>query len=371
MDHTEIAIVGAGLIGLAVARALAQTGRSVIILEAASTFGTGTSSRNSEVIHAGIYYPPDSLKARFCRRGRELLLDYCQRHGIAHRQCGKLVVATQETEAGQLEAIATRAAANGALLQTLSGREALAMEPALQAVAALWSPGSGIVDSHGLMLTLLGEAENAGALLAVNTPFIRAEAQSDGSWQVGTGGREAYAFSCRWLINCAGLHAQAVAGAMAGFPAEHIPPLQLAKGNYFALGGKTPFSRLIYPVPVPGGLGIHLTLDLGGQARFGPDVEWLAHANPDQVDYQVSPQRSAAFEQEIRRYWPTLPPNALQPAYSGVRPKLPAGSVDFHIAGPAQHGVAGAVQLMGIESPGLTSALAIGEYVAAIVQAGT
>jgi len=377
MEVVECVVVGAGVVGLAVARALALAGREVVIVEAARAIGTGASSRNSEVIHAGLYYAPGSLRALLCVRGRQLLYDYCAQRHVAHRRCGKLVVATDAAQEATLQAMAHTAAANGVLgddaLVWLSGAQARAMEPALRCTAALWSPASGIVDSHGLMTALLGDAQNAGVLLALASPFQQAQRSAD-AWVLQTGGAEGFEMQARWLINCAGLHAQSVAMAMQGFPAAAVPALHLAKGNYFSLSGKVPFSRLIYPTPVDGGLGVHLTLDLAGQAKFGPDVQWLAGVALADVDYAVDSTRAAAFETDVRRYWPGLPQGALVPAYSGLRPKLSGRGqpvVDFHIAGPTEHGCAGVVQLFGIESPGLTASLAIGEHVAGLLAASS
>jgi L-2-hydroxyglutarate oxidase LhgO len=373
MDRVEIVVIGAGVVGLAVARALALAGREVVILEAASTFGTGVSSRNSEVIHAGLYNEPGLLKSRLCVRGRQLLYAYCQARAVAHRRCGKLVVATRQQDIAKLDLVATRGAANGVSdLRRLDRAEALRLEPGLDCVAALWSPSSGIVDSHGLMTALLGDAEAAGALLAVASPFTGAR-RSDSAWVLASGGAEPFEMGARWIVNCAGLAAQDVAQRMQGFDTAQIPPLHLAKGHYFALAGRAPFTHLVYPTPVDGGLGVHLTLDLGGQAKFGPDVQWLPGVAPHAVDYAVDESRRGAFEADIRRYWPGLPASALLPAYSGVRPKLSgpgAPAADFVIAGPQAHGCAGVVQLFGIESPGLTSSLAIAEQVADLVARG-
>ncbi|MFO1329066.1 MAG: NAD(P)/FAD-dependent oxidoreductase [Rubrivivax sp.] len=371
MDEVDAVVVGAGVVGLAVARALALAGASVVVVERETAFGTGTSSRNSEVIHAGIYYTPGSLKAQLCVRGRELLYACCAERGVAHRRCGKLIVATRHADRDRLDAIRAHARDCGVTdLQPLTRAQVQALEPELHAEAALLSPSSGIVDSHGLMTALLGDAQAAGALYAVASPFE--DAQRDGErWRVRTGGDEPFELATRWLVNAAGLQAQAVAAAMQGFPAGAIPRRHLAKGCYFALPRRAPFSRLIYPTPVDGGLGTHLTLDLAGQARFGPDVEWLPAGTPDaELDYAVDPGRREAFERDIRRYWPALPDGALQPAYSGMRPKLSGPgepAADFRIDGPAAHGVAGVVQLFGIESPGLTSCLAIAERVAGLV----
>jgi L-2-hydroxyglutarate oxidase LhgO len=366
VERVDCLVVGAGVVGLAVARALAEAGREVVVIDAADGIGTATSSRNSEVIHAGIYYPPGSLKAGLCVRGKALLYAYCAGHGVEHRRCGKLIVATRPEDGAHLDAIAARARACGVDdLVRLTRAEALAMEPALGCASALWSPSTGIVDSHGYMTALLGDAERAGAVLALLTPLVEARRAGPG-WQVVTGGAEALELEARWIVNAAGLHAQAIAARMRGFPQAAVPTLHLAKGCYFSLRGRSPFSRLIYPTPTDGGLGVHLTLDLAGQARFGPDVEWLAGNDPDRIDYAVDPGRAAAFAADVRRYWPGLGDDALLPAYSGVRPKLSgpgAAAADFHIAGPAEHGCPGVVQLFGIESPGLTASLAIGEEV--------
>ena len=370
MDRVDAVIIGAGVVGLAVARALAQAGREVIVLEALTLIGSGVSSRNSEVIHAGIYYPQGSLKARLCVRGRELLYAFCTTHGVEHRRCGKLVVATSPADLAKLDALSQHAAANGVPLQRLMRREALALEPELDCAAALLSPESGIVDSHGLMTALLGDAEGAGAVLALQSPFTGSHRDGDG-WVLQSGHTEPFEMRADWLVNCAGLDAQAVAARMVGFPASAIPTRHLAKGHYFSLGRRAPFSRLIYPTPVDGGLGVHLTLDLAGQARFGPDVLWLPSMPADvALDYAVDPSRMAGFEADIRRYWPGLPAGVLTPDYSGIRPKLSGpgeAAADFHVAGPQQHGCAGVVQLFGIESPGLTASLAIADMVCAMV----
>ena len=362
MDEIECIVVGAGVVGLAIARRLAQAGREVIVLEAEDAIGTQTSSRNSEVIHAGIYYKADSLMARFCVAGKRALYDYCHDHGVAHRNCGKLIVATTPKEADKLAAICAHAAANGVDdLTALSGAEAHAMEPALACEAALLSPSTGIIDSHGYMLALRGDAEDAGAAFAFLSPLLGAAFRNDG-FQIQVGGDAPMRLRCRLLINAAGLAATAVARGINAMPPAQIPSAYLAKGNYFSCSAKAPFSRLIYPVPEPGGLGVHLTLDLAGQARFGPDVEWI-----DAIDYAVDPARAERFYPAIRRYWPGLPNDALMPSYSGIRPKIvpPAVAVqDFVIQGPRDHGIGGLVNLFGIESPGLTSSLAIADHVA-------
>jgi L-2-hydroxyglutarate oxidase LhgO len=361
MDKVDCVVVGAGVIGLAVARKLAQAGREVIVLEAAEGIGTVTSSRNSEVIHAGIYYKAGSLMARMCVSGKQALYAYCRDHGIPHRNCGKLIVATTPKETEKLQSIRAHAEANGVLdMQTLSRDAAHALEPALNCDAALLSPSTGIIDSHAYMLALRGDAEAAGAACAFYTPLIRAKAAA-GKIEVDAGGDAPTTIECELLVNAAGLSAPAVARSIEGMPIELIPVPYLAKGNYFSCSARAPFSHLIYPVPEPGGLGVHLTLDMAGQARFGPDVEWV-----DAIDYAVDPARAERFYPAIRRYWPTLPDGALMPSYSGIRPKIvpPAvASQDFLIQSPRDHGVAGLINLFGIESPGLTSSLAIADYV--------
>jgi L-2-hydroxyglutarate oxidase LhgO len=363
MDQMDCVVVGAGVVGLAVARALALQGREVMVLEAANAFGTGTSSRNSEVIHAGIYYAPGSLKARLCVQGRALLYDYCQARGISHRRCGKLLVATDQAQVAQLQGIAEQALRNGvADLAFLSADEAHQLEPALQCHAALLSPSTGIVDSHGLMLALLGDLENAGGVLALNSPLASARVGPSGlELQAADGTR----LQARTVVNAAGLQAPALAARFAGLDPQHVPTAYYAKGNYFTLATRAPFSHLIYPVPQAAGLGVHLTLDLGGQAKFGPDVQWVD--NPD--DLTVDPARGDGFYAEVRKYWPGLQDGALLPGYAGIRPKISAPgepACDFVIQGPRDHGVPGLVNLFGIESPGLTSCLAIGEWVAAL-----
>ena len=367
MERVECVVVGAGVVGLAVARRLAQAGREVIVLEAADAIGTGTSSRNSEVIHAGIYYPTGSLRARLCVPGRDALYDYCAAHGVEHRRVGKLIVATEEAQLPKLAAIRAQAAANGVTdLTEIDAATAQAWEPNLRTVGALLSPSTGIIDSHGLMLALLGDAEEAGTMLALLSPLLRSH-RTAGGFELEVGGAEPMRIACTTLVNAAGLGAWAVARGLEGLDATHVPPRVLAKGNYYALAaGRSPFSRLVYPVPVEGGLGVHLTLDLAGQARFGPDVEWLGDLK-GAVDYAVDPARADSFYGAVRAYWPGLPDGALVPAYSGVRPKLSGPGqpqADFLIQGPGIHGVDGLVNLFGIESPGLTSCLAIADAVA-------
>ncbi len=377
MDEVDVVVVGAGVVGLAIGRALARRGLEVVLLERETAFGTGTSSRNSEVVHAGLYYAPGSLKARLCVAGREQLHAYAAERGVPIRRCGKLIVAPRAEDAPRLDGIRARAAACGVRdLQPLSRAEALALEPELEVAAALWSPSSGIVDSHALMTALLGDAEAAGAALAVASPFDHARRAGE-RWIVASGGDEPFEMAARWIVNSAGLHAQPVARRLAGFPAAAIPRRHLARGHYFALPRRTRFTHLVYPLPVDGGLGTHLTLDMAGQVRFGPDVQWLPDPGDDApdatwLDYRVDPARRDAFERDIRHYWPGLPAGELQPDYSGIRPKLSAPGeppADFRIDGPAAHGVPGIVNLFGIESPGLTACLAIGDHVAALVQA--
>jgi L-2-hydroxyglutarate oxidase LhgO len=367
MDKVDCVIIGAGVIGLAIARRLAQAGREVIVLEAAEGIGTVTSSRNSEVIHAGIYYPAGSLMARMCVGGKRVLYQYCRDHGIPYRNCGKLIVATTPKETEKLQSIRAHAEANGVLdLQTLAGADARALEPALNCDAALLSPSTGIMDSHAFMLALRGDAEDAGAVCAFHTPLLRAKA-ADGRIELDAGGDAPMSLECRLLVNAAGLNAPAVARGIEGMPIEKIPHAYLAKGNYFSCSARAPFSHLIYPVPEPGGLGVHLTLDMAGQARFGPDVQWV-----DSIDYAVDPARAERFYPAIRRYWPALPDGALMPSYSGIRPKIVPPAVatqDFLIQGPWDHGVGGLINLFGIESPGLTSSLAIADYVGELAEA--
>ena len=366
MDSLECVVVGAGVVGLAIARELALAGREVLILERHGAIGTETSSRNSEVIHAGLHYPAGSLKAMTCVRGRDLLYDYCEHHGVPYRRCGKLIVATSEMQFADLERIATDAARNGVDdLVRLDRAAARALEPTLECVAAVLSPSTGIIDSHALMLALLGEAELHGASLALQSPVQRLTVVKDGL-RLECGDASDTQLLVRWVINAAGLGAVPLAARTEGLPATHVPRAFLAKGSYFSLSGRAPFARLVYPVPEPGGLGVHLTLDLGGQARFGPDVEWV-----DSIDYAVDAARSAAFYAQIRKYWPALADGQLSPAYAGVRPKIagPGGpAADFRIDGPETHGVVGLVNLFGFESPGLTATLAIAEHVASLVE---
>jgi L-2-hydroxyglutarate oxidase LhgO len=366
MERVECVVVGAGVIGLAVARRLARAGCDVVVTEAAAGIGTGISSRNSEVIHGGMYYPSDSLRARLCVTGGRALYAYCAGRGIPHRRLGKLIVATDPAQEAGLAAIQRQGRINGVTdLVRLGTDEVRVLEPEVKCVAALFSPATGIVDSHALMLALRGDAESHGAVLAFNSPVLGGRV-SDHGLSVTVGGTDPITLGCRMLVNAAGLSAQTVAAGFDGVPAATIPRQVLAKGSYFALtGGAAPFGRLVYPIPPEGGLGIHVTLDLGGQVRFGPDVEWTDH-----LDYRVDPRRAGSFYGAIRRYWPGLPDGALSPAYAGIRPKLSGPgqpAADFVIQGPADHGVPGLVNLYGIESPGLTASLAIADHVAELL----
>ena len=368
MDQVECVVVGAGIVGLAAARALALSGREVVILEAEDAIGTHTSSRNSEVIHAGIYYPEGSLKARACVEGRARLYDYCASHGVPHRRCGKLIVATDPGQVPELEGIRRKAHANGvADVIEIPAAEAMRMEPALRCIAALHSPSTGIIDSHALMLAYLGDAEAAGAMLALKSALARVVVMGR-EFELHTPETR---IKASLLVNCAGLRAPTLASRIEGFPKEKIPRELYAKGNYYSLQGRPPFTRLVYPVPEPGGLGVHVTLDLAGQARFGPDVQWLERLG-ESVDYSVDPRRAERFYAAIRRYWPGITEGALSPAYSGIRPKISGPgepAADFMIQGPAEHGIAGLVNLFGIESPGLTASLALADQVTALLAA--
>ncbi|MEO1090993.1 MAG: NAD(P)/FAD-dependent oxidoreductase [Pseudomonadota bacterium] len=362
MDKVQTVVIGAGVVGLAVARALALTGREVVVLEAAPAIGTETSSRNSEVIHAGIYYPEGSLKARTCVEGKQRLYDYCRERHVHHAPCGKLIVATDVSQHATLGDIRTKAARNGVELEWWDADRARSLEPELSCTAALWSPTTGIVDSHAFMLALEGDLGAAGGVIAFLTPLIGAEATADGII-LEVGGDAPTTLLAEELVNAAGLHAPALAGTIRGLDPAAVPTAHFCKGNYFTLSGRSPFARLVYPVPEAAGLGVHVTVDLGGQARFGPDVEWI-----DDIDYDVAAERADVFYDAVRRYWPALPDGGLQPGYAGVRPKLgPAGTqaADFRIDGPMQHGVPGLVNLFGIESPGLTSSLALADHAVA------
>jgi L-2-hydroxyglutarate oxidase LhgO len=361
VTEIDVVVVGAGVVGLAVARAVARRGREVVVLEAASAIGTGVTARSSEVIHAGLYYPTGSLKARSCVAGRRALYAYCEARGVAHRRLGKLVVATADDEIAALEDLCARGRANGVDdLRMLDGDEARALEPALRCTRALLSPSTGIVDSHGLLRALEADARAAGAELALLSPVTGGAVESAGI-VLHVGGGAPTTLRCRAVVNACGLHAQTLARRLDGLDARTIPPGHYAKGHTFALRGPSPFARLVYPLAVAGGLGIHLTLDLAGRARFGPDVAWV-----DTVDYAFDETRAPAFYAAVRRYWPALPDGALTPGMAAIRPKLsPAGAPaqDFQLQGPSTHGVRGLVNLYGIESPGLTSALALADAV--------
>jgi L-2-hydroxyglutarate oxidase LhgO len=365
MDQVDAIVVGAGVVGLAVGRALAQSGLETIVAEAQSGIGQGVSSRNSEVIHGGLYYAPGSQKARLCVRGKQLLYELCATHGVDHRNCGKLTVAQSDAEVSALRNLQDRAHANGVPVQWLSATEAEALEPALHCVAALSSPTTGIVDSHGFMLALQGDLERAGGMVAFGSRVDGAVLGQRGEPHVirMADGSE---LAARVLVNSAALHACALARRFQGLPANRVPQEYFAKGNYYTLAGKAPFTHLIYPAPADAWLGVHLTLDLGGQGKFGPDIEWLDVKRPEEIDYTVDPRRADDFYAAVRRYWPALPDGALQPSYSGVRPKIHGPrepAADFRIDGPPLHGIAGLVNLFGIESPGLTSSMAIAEDV--------
>jgi L-2-hydroxyglutarate oxidase LhgO len=366
IGRIECVVVGAGVIGLAVARALARRGREVIVLESAGVIGSETSSRNSGVIHAGIYYPPDSLKARLCVAGKEALYGFCEAHGVAHARVGKILVATDEAQHAVLEDYRRRAAANGVRdLEPLTPGQVRALEPEVRCSAALLSPSTGIVDAHEYMLALRGDAEEAGAMVALRSPLVGAEV-GEGGFSLEVAGSEPGTLACERLVNAAGLNAQAVAAGIRGFPPHLVPPIFYAKGNYFHLTGRCRFRHLVYPMPTQGSLGVHVSFDVAGRCRFGPDIHWV-----DRVDYRVDETERAAFYRAIRRYWPAMPDDSLEPDYSGVRPKLtPAGApaADFVIQSDATHGVPGLVNLFGIESPGLTSSLAIADCVADALQ---
>jgi len=359
----DAVVVGAGAVGLACGRALSKRGLTVLVLEKEPHIGQGVSSRNSEVIHGGLYYPTGSLKAKFCVEGRRALYAYLDSHKIDYRKCGKLVVATQEDEVGLIEKIFQQATTNGVEgLEHLSGEQARAMEPELNAHAAILSPESGLFASHDYMLALEGEIEDGGGSVVVSTPFERAEPLPGGGFTITAGGEGGATLTCRLLVTAPGLGAQDVAGRIEGFAADHIPKGHFGKGIYFRLTGKAPFERLIYPPPIAGALGTHYRKDLGGQAVFGPDLEYV-----ETEDYSVDPAKAEGFATYIRRFWPGLPDGALTPDYAGIRPKLHGAGEhqpDFQLYGPEVHGIDGLVTLFGIESPGLTSSLAIGEAVA-------
>lgn len=358
----QVLVVGAGVVGLAMARAAALKGQEVIVAEATKGIGNGVSSRNSEVIHGGMYYPTGSLRAYHCPRGRRMLYEFCASHGVPHRKCGKLIVATEDAEVAKMEAILKQGQTNGVEnFELIDGAAARAMEPALNCVAALRSPETGIIDSHQFMTALRGDLEDRGGMIAFNTRIERITRNQAG-WMVHFSGAEEGELAVDAIINSAGLGAQPLARNTESYPQERVPRLVLARGNYFGYAGRPVFSRLIYPAPrIDGGLGTHVTLDLAGRMRFGPDVEWI-----DEENYDVNPARAQSFYASIRRYWPDLPDNSLQPDYAGIRPKLTGPgepAADFMIEGPAQHGQPGLIHLFGIESPGLTSSLSLADDV--------
>ncbi len=360
-DSVDCVVIGAGAVGLAIARALAMAGQDVIVLEAADAIGTGTSSRNSEVIHAGIYYPEGSLKAHLCVRGRDMMYAFCADHGVTAKKTTKLVFAANDEETAGLKELQAHAGRNGVPLEWLARGEAKTLEPNLECAAALLSPETGIVDSHSFMLALQGDAENNGAVIAFNSPVVGGQADPSGI-KLSVGGVEESTLNARIVVNCGGLGAQHISSRIEGVAPGTIPPLHFAKGSYFYLSGKPPFSRLIYPLPGTASLGLHYTLDLSGQARFGPDVEWV-----DEMSFDVDPARADLFYEAVRAYWPGLPDGALRPGYAGIRPKIQAPgepAKDFSIQMPSDTGLPGYCALYGIESPGLTSSLAIAEYVA-------
>ncbi len=371
MEKIDTVVIGAGVVGLAIARELAMSGHEVLVLEAADAIGTGTSSRNSEVIHAGIYYPAGSLKAKFCVEGKELLYQYCESHGVEYRNCQKMIVATDQQQLEGLGVIKAKAEANGVNdLRYLSAEEAIALEPNLKTVGALLSPSTGIVDSHGLMLSYQGDAESHGAMIAFNAPVLSIKIENDGII-LDMGGDAPMTIQASQVINSAGLYAPDIASKTIGLGNEFKPKSYVCKGNYFTLAGKSPFQHLIYPMPNEAGLGVHITVDLGGQAKFGPDTQWLDKEIPELEDYPVEPSRGDSFYEAVRSYWPDLEDGSLQAGYSGMRPKLVGPgeeAADFRIDGPETHGISGLVNLFGIESPGLTSSLAIAKHVAQLLR---
>jgi L-2-hydroxyglutarate oxidase LhgO len=374
MEQVDCVVIGAGVVGLAVAREMALQGRETILLEREGSFGTISSARNSEVIHAGIYYPKDSLKAKLCVAGNRLLYEYCRTHQVGTQAYGKLIVA-DESQINDLQAIYYKAQNNGVLdIKMLSGDEVKILEPKLTCAAAILSESTGIVDSHGFMLSLLGGFEDAGGMIAYHSPLMSAKPigyKAEGGFELEIGGSDRMKIKTKILINCAGMSAPAIAQKIEGLAKDQIPKAYFAKGNYFSLSGKSPFSHLIYPIPEPGGLGVHLTLDMAGQAKFGPDVEWLDIESEEQIDYTVNPKRGDRFYEAVRRYWPDLKDNSLQPDYSGVRAKIvppntPAG--DFCFNTPQDHGLQGLYNLYGFESPGLTSSIAIARYLEGLIK---
>lgn len=375
MEQVDCVVIGAGVIGLAVAREMALQGRETILLEREHAFGTISSARNSEVIHAGIYYPKGSLKAQLCVLGNRMLYEYCRTHQVGTQAYGKLIVASDDSQLDELNAILYKAQNNQVPeIRMIGGDEAITLEPQLRCSAAILSASTGIVDSHGYMLSLLGGFEDAGGMVAYQSPLISAKAigvDAQNGFTLEIGGTDEMQIQTQLLINCAGLSAPAIAQQIEGLSSSQIPKAYFAKGNYFSLSGKSPFTHLIYPIPEPGGLGVHLTLDMAGQAKFGPDVEWLGVETENQIDYTVNPKRSEGFYEAVRRYWPALKDGSLQPDYSGVRakivpPNVPAG--DFCFNGPSDHGLHGLYNLYGFESPGLTSSLAIAKHLEALIK---
>jgi L-2-hydroxyglutarate oxidase LhgO len=364
-EQVECIVIGAGVVGLAVARQLANSGLETIVLERHALIGSETSSRNSEVIHAGIYYPRNSLKARFCVAGKTLLYDYCKHNNIDYKRCGKLIVATSDSQLTKLKDIQNQARANGVNdLECLTKTQSQMMEPQLYNVGSLYSPSTGIVDSHAFMLSLQTDLERMGGLVAFRAPVLSASCKNY-EFNLCIGGEQQMNIRAKYLVNCAGLSAQYIAQKFAGLPPDSIPPIHFAKGNYYALQGKSPFNRLIYPVPEEAGLGVHFTMDLAGAGRFGPDVEWV-----NEINYKVNPLGAVQFYAQIARYWPDIQAGSLTPYYAGIRPKVSAPGEparDFIIQGYSQHNLKGLVNLFGIESPGLTASLAIAEYVATML----
>ncbi len=354
VERVDCIVIGAGVVGLACAKFLAEAGREVIVLEAADMIGTETSSRNSEVIHAGIYYPTGSFKAKACVEGKQFLYDYCAERGVPHKRLGKLVVASADSEVPRLAALKQKAADNGVDdLELLTAQDVQRLEPAVRCVAGLLSPSTGVVDSHSLMLAYQGDAEAAGAMIAFLSPVVGGRVRPEGGVEVDVGGAEPMTLAADLVVNSAGLDAVAVAASFAGAPVDKFPKAYLAKGNYFSLLGKQPFSRLVYPMPVPGALGVHVTVDLAGQCKFGPDIEWVVTR-----DYDMDPSRADSFYAAVRAYYPDLKDGALTPSYAGLRPKIHGPGdpqPDFMVQGPAEHGVPGLINLFGIESPGLTA----------------
>jgi len=362
MEKADCVVVGAGVIGLAVARALALAGREVLVLEAHDCIGSEISSRNSEVIHAGIYYPAGSLKAKFCVQGRKQLYNYCEEHHVPFKRCGKLIIATDEQQQSNLQPMLEKARNNGVDdIVCLDKNEMQRREPQVKCVSALWSPSTGLIDSHGYMLALQADLENAGGIIIFNTRVTAGSGTNRSPELAVTSSGSSFRLTANTVVNCAGLGGDKLAHAIDGIKRQTLPVYHYAKGNYFTYSGKSPFTSLIYPLPNEYGLGIHATHDMAGNLRFGPDVEWI-----DEIDYEVDPRRSGMFYEAIRSYWPDLMDKTLLPAYAGIRPKLNrlgSPAADFAIQDETEHGVAGLINLFGIESPGLTSSLALADHV--------